>query len=65
MAYAKNISNEDGTLVVDKVIKKMNDLYQRHTATGAGEKMAANIAFEYGRNLIGYDAAESWKSTVA
>ena len=53
MAYAIELTT-NGKLDTDKVIRKMNTL----SDTGS-----VSQAFEYGRELIGFDLAEVWRMT--
>jgi len=64
MDYAKSISSKQGNLVRSKVITKMSVLFNQHLAAGATKQLATNIAFEYGRDLIGFDAAETWRLSI-
>jgi hypothetical protein len=60
MAYAKDIST-DGKLDNSKVLKKMTTLKNKHVEGGSTVKSALSCAFEYGRELIGFDRSEAWR----
>jgi hypothetical protein len=57
--YTKDLTT-DGKLDKSKVFLKMSKLRDAHMKDGTVVGTANNIAFEYGRELIGYDAAQEW-----
>jgi len=60
MAYANDIST-NGKLDSNKVLIKMTAIKAAHCENSAS-RIATNIAFDYGRNLIGFDKAEAWRT---
>ncbi len=60
MNYNKELTT-NGNLDADKVLKKMNKLKAQFIAEGTEEGLAINFAFDYGRDLIGFDMAEAWR----
>ncbi len=46
---------------IDDVFKKMNHLKNQHLKQGSRLDFATTTAFEYGRELIGFDLAEAWR----
>jgi len=61
--YAIELTTE-GRLDKAKVFAKMTKLRTAHLKNGARLSTANNIAFEYGREIVGYDAAEEWLKKV-
>jgi hypothetical protein len=55
---------ENGKLSQARVLGKMTELRDAHMESGARLDTANNIAFEYGRELFGFNLAEKWINEV-
>ena len=62
MSYSTEITTH-GKLDDKKVFKKMTRLFEAHKEQGSPDKLAKSIAFDYGRELIGFDKAEQWAAS--
>ena len=60
MSYSKQLTT-DGQLDDAKVLDKMDELFKIHSSDAPTAKYAINTAFEFGRELIGFDKADAWK----
>jgi len=60
MPYSNSLITNN-KIDVKKVLIKMDFLKASHLKNGTTKKLSESIAFEFGRELIGFDVAEDWR----
>jgi hypothetical protein len=63
VTYCTSITT-NGALDTNKVLVKMAGIFNQHCNNHTSPMLAASCAFEFGRDLIGFDMAEAWRMGV-